>query len=199
MMNPQEEYNKTHYLYTPLFCEENIWQLLLSLSTATPGIKKDKMWALLISNPAKQVALFNQKSAPVNQAVIWDYHVILLAEINKYSFIFDFDTRQPFITPLQEYLKKTFSPIEYLPPELIPYIRKIPAHSYLEHFYSDRSHMLKQIEASEFPDWPIINANNKNQIPLMDYLSMKHNLADDSQILKVSSLIQLEEWLISSC
>jgi len=193
-MNHQE-YNKTHYLYTPLFCEENIWQLLLSLSTSNPGIEKDKMWVLMISNPTQQVALFNQKSAPLNQAVVWDYHVILLAEINKHPFIFDFDTRLPFVTSLPVYLKNTFPPIESLPHEFIPYIRKIPAHSYLDQFYSDRSHMLKQVEPSDFPDWSLINANKSEHIPLMDYSDMELDIADDSQILKVSSLVQLEQWL----
>jgi len=186
-----EEYNKTHYLYTPLFCEENIWQLLQSLSSTNAT---DKMWVLIITNPEKKIALFNQQFAAINQPLIWDYHVILLAVINHRHLIFDFDSRLPFATPLQEYLQNTFF-LPGIPSEFKPYIRKIPARSYLAQFYSDRTHMQNQIKQSEFPPWAIINADKKHIIPLADYLKIGQQLNDNSKLIKVTSLATLEHWL----
>jgi hypothetical protein len=197
MINSQEEYNKKHYLYTPLFCEENIWQLVLSLSKTNPKINMSEMWVLMITNPDKKIALINQQAAAINQAIIWDYHVILLAEINHLYFIFDFDTRLPFVTTLQNYIQNTFIPANNLPPEFIPYIRKIPAQLYLEQFYSDRSHMQNQIEQSEFPPWPIINTNTKHRTTLADFLDIEHDLDDNSPVFKMFSTARLEQWLTS--
>ncbi len=205
-MNSLKEYIKTQYLYTPLFCEENIWQLLQSLSATSAAAKTmvnikiaiDKMWVLIITNPEQKIALINQQAAAVNQPIIWDYHVILLAEINHQYLIFDFDTRLSFVTPLQEYLQKTFIPPNKLPQEFIPYIRKVPAQSYLNKFYSDRSHMQNQIDARQFPPWPIINEHREHCIALADYLNTEQALDDSSQVLKVSSLKQLEYWLTTS-
>lgn len=209
-MNLQKEYIKTQYLYTPLFCEENIWLLLQSLSTTSPTtnaatstmvnlkIAIDKMWVLIITNPEQKIALFNQNAAAVNQPVIWDYHVILLAEINHRYLIFDFDSRLPFVTPLQKYLQNTFIPPTQLPQEFIPYIRKVPAQSYRDKFYSDRSHMHNQIDPCQFPSWPIINTNREHSIALADYLNTEQALDDNSLMLKISSLKKLEHWLMNN-
>ncbi len=203
-MNPQKEYSKAQYLYTPLFCEENIWQLLQSFLVINESVANetkhlntatDKMWALIITNPGQKIALLNQQAAAINQPVIWDYHVIMLAEINYQYLIFDFDTRLPFVTPLQEYLQHTFIPPDKLPQEFTLYLRKVPAQSYLDKFYSDRSHMQNQIDTSEFPPWPVINADKAHCITLADYLKTEQKLDDKSQVHKVSSLEALELWL----
>ena len=186
--------HKTDYLYTPLFCEENIWQLIHSLSSSDIAISK--LWCLFITNPSQKVALLNQQTAPLNQLVIWDYHVILLADINHQSVIFDFDTRLDFVTSLDEYLKNTFIFFsKEIHEELIPYIRKIPAQSYLKHFYSDRSHMKNQITAAEYPPWPIINDGKKNCIPLADYLNIQKFLSHDGLLIKVDSLEAVKQGL----
>lgn len=194
-MNPQKIFTKADYLYTPLFCEENIWQLLLSLSAK---IATNKMWALIITNPDKKIALLNQQAAPENQPVIWDYHVILLADINHKMLIFDFDSRLPFVSPLEEYLKNSFIAPDRLLPEFTPFVRKIPAPAYLDRFYSDRSHMLGQIPDTDFPSWPLINVEKQSTITLADYLDTDKALNDNSQRLKVTSLHELEQWLTCS-
>ncbi len=194
-MNLQEEYNKKHYLYTPLFCEENIWHLIHSLSIANQNINTNKLWALIITNPDKKIALLNQQAAAINQPIVWDYHVILLAEIHYQFFIFDFDTRLHFITPVHQYLQNTFISSEQLPLEWLPYIRKIPADSYLECFYSDRQHMKGQIEKSAFPSWPLINSDKPHRIRLVDYLDLEQAFDDNSQVFKITSLTTLEQWL----
>ncbi len=191
-MNPQKAFNKADYLYAPLFCEENIWQLVLSLSAK---ITTSKMRVLIITNPDKKIALLKQRAAPDNQPVIWDYHVILLAEIDNEAVIFDFDTRLPFVTPLAQYLSASFIESDRLLPVFIPVVRQIPAPAYLARFYSDRSHMLGEIPRSDFPPWPLINADKQDSITLADYLNTDKILDDNSQLLKVTSLSKLEQWL----
>jgi len=192
-----KKFHKTDYLYTPLFCEENIWQLIHSLSSSDIAISK--LWCLFITNPSQKVALLNQQTAPLNQLVIWDYHVILLADINHQSVIFDFDTRLDFVTSLDEYLKNTFIFFsKEIHEELIPYIRKIPAQSYLKHFYSDRSHMKNQIAASEYPPWPVINKGKTHCTPLRDYLNLKSDLNDNSSLIKVDSFPAVKQKLSCS-
>jgi hypothetical protein len=198
-----KQYNKKDYHYTALFCEENIWQLIQSLSTinstlnqhSTQYIKTDNLWTLMISNPKQQVILFNQQANPPNQPIIWDYHVILLAKIKTQFFIFDFDTRLPFCCPLHYYIDHTFVTTEQLSQELAIYIRKIPSQHYLNHFYSNRSHMLNHLPITQFPPWNIINLNQQNSIPLASYLDMTLSLNDKSQLLKVTQLIPLKNWL----
>jgi len=190
-----KKFHKTDYLYTPLFCEENIWQLIHSVSSGDIAISK--LWFLFITNPSHKVLLLNQQAAALNQPIIWDYHVILLADINHQSVIFDFDTRLGFVTSLDEYLKNTFIFFsKELHEELIPYIRKIPAQSYLKYFYSDRSHMINRIAASEYPPWPVINEDKKNCIPLADYLNIQKFLSHDSLLIKVDSLEAVKQRLI---
>lgn len=50
--------------------------------------------------PCSKVALWNQKVKPSNDAVVWDYHVILLIRFREADlrerapvWIYDFDTR----------------------------------------------------------------------------------------------------------
>jgi hypothetical protein len=47
---------KANFPYTTLFCEENIWQLINSLSHHH-GINMNTLWCLFISNPAKKTPL----------------------------------------------------------------------------------------------------------------------------------------------
>jgi len=196
----EKKFHKTDYLYTPLFCEENIWQLIHSVSSGDIAISK--LWCLFITNPRHKVLLLNQQAAALNQPIIWDYHVILLADINHQSVIFDFDSRLGFVTPLDKYLTGTFTffnkELHELPEEFIPYIRKIPAQSYLKHFYSDRSHMKNQITASEYPPWPVINKGKTHCTPLRDYLNLKSDLNDNSSLIKVDSFPAVKQKLSSS-
>ena len=188
-------FKKEHYPYTALFCEENIWQLLNSFVDQKQSISH--MWVLFITNPERKIPLLNQQAAALNQAIIWDYHVILLSQNRQQHLIFDFDTRLPFVIPLKQYLQNSFINPDELPEVLTPYIRKIPAQSYLQRFHSDRTHMLNKIAAAQFPDWPIINAGLKNPINLDSYLDVEQ-LIDGSQVLKLTSLTALEQWLMAT-
>lgn len=183
--------SKAHYLYTPLFCEENIWQLLNSLINEKQSI--DRLWVVFITNAQKSVAIFNQQAAPDQQVIIWDYHAILLSTIAPCP-VFDFDSRLPFGTPLKHYLHHSFLDPQKMPEELTPCFRKIPAQSYWQQFYSDRSHMREKIAPSQFPRWPLINAGLEHPITLDNYLDLDLDI-DGSRLLKPTSLEQLEQWL----
>jgi len=86
-----DKFKKTDYLYTKLFCEENIWHLANSL--IKQGVNTEEINIIFISNNNKQIAIFNQLTAEVNQPAIWDYHVILMINIKQSPYILDFDTR----------------------------------------------------------------------------------------------------------
>jgi hypothetical protein len=157
--------NKSYY--TPYFCEENIWKLGQS-------IKEDlfsDFKVLFLTNPDKSIALLNQKAVPEDEFVIWDYHVILHDTKNR--LIFDFDTRLNFQTDIEVYFPETFLDQRILPENLRCSIRVISLTTYLKHFYSDRSHMLKEGKPiQELPKWPAI----KKKPPLsLQYLwDLKH-------------------------
>lgn len=190
---PSLAFVRTAHLYTPLFCEENIWQLIHSLSCQGENI--DGMWVLILTNPAQKVPLMNQRAVKEHHVVVWDYHVVLLAKGNQMYQIVDFDTRLSFASALHDYIGNTLIEPEHLPEHLHTHIRKIPASAYLNQFYSDRSHMLRQIDSSEFPDWPVINAGQPNTISLADYLNLEQTLNDGSEILKPASLTELLQSL----
>ena len=170
--------NKTDYLYTALFCEENIWHLAQEFSVN--GIEMDAMTILLLSNPLQQIIVYNQASSAEDEAVIWDYHVILQLERNNQQWIYDFDSRLNFPTPKELYFSESFPETEDLREEYQMFIRYIPASSYLQRFNSDRSHMQNMISTEKFPYYPPILANNP--ITLAQYRDMSLNLDDGSEV-----------------
>jgi len=123
-----KQYNKLDYRYTALFCEENIWYLAQSL--IQEGIQKKDLHILFLSNKNGTIALFNQLSADSGKAVIWDYHVILMANIDKKDVIFDFDTRLDFPCTTTSYLKNSLP--DKINTDFQSKIRLIPAQEFLQ-------------------------------------------------------------------
>ena len=182
------QYKKSDYCYTSLFCEENIWHLARSL--IDEAIKEEDIHILFLTNKNKQIAIFNQLSAEPKQPVIWDYHVILMVKIEGVHYIFDFDTRLDFITSYEFYIKNS------LPDNIISLyqsqFRIIPAKTYLQYFYSDRSHMKGVISESLFPNYPTILSDSDNKIDLKDLLDIEKNIENTLFIHN------LKQFLISS-
>lgn len=177
------------YTYTALFCEENIW--LLAKSLHTEGLPLESMQVLFLSNPAKQIVLFDQKSVPLGKAVVWDYHVILWAKTTKKSLIFDFDSRLPFPCPASQYVHSSFPNPQTLPEKFHFYIRQIPAANYLQQFYSDRKHMQNQIPVDQFPRYKAIQANpTYSGIALQDYWDMDKQLEDKSKVYPYTEIFE---------
>lgn len=174
------QFDKSTLTYTPLFCEENIWKLVESLIAHKQANPID---VLFIINKNKSVAIFEQKKSIANQPVIWDYHVILSAQINTKIVIFDFDSRNNFPTEIKEYFNNTFPTSINLETTIRPNIRYISAVYFLKHFYSDRSHMLNLIPQDEFPEYSIIQPENDIQHLTLDNCRSSNYPVPQSQVL----------------
>lgn len=73
-----------------------------------------------------------------SQVNIDDIHLNYCSE----ALIYDFDTLLPFPSPADFYALETFKPNLAVKDEFQHLFRLIPAETYLNHFESDRSHMV---------------------------------------------------------
>lgn len=182
--------SRSTYLYTPLFCEENIWQLAHSM--VEEGVEVATMQVLFISNREKQVVLFNQRSAADLGHVVWDYHVILRHQDASGDAIYDFDSRLPFPCNSDDYIAATFGMQSELAAPLRATLRMIPADEYLSRFHSDRSHMRGVVAESDVPPWPAITPDGEKRIRLDQYWDMQLHLDDGSRTVSVDEFRQQE-------
>ncbi|KAF8868286.1 N-terminal glutamine amidase-domain-containing protein, partial [Gymnopilus junonius] len=140
-------------VYTSCYCEENIYLLSKSFFDDEEMRSLWEIYVIFVSNDNKTVALWHQKAArSTDAAVVWDYHVILILRSRKsrmkierigeeqHSWVYDFDTR--LLAPCQwkEYLNLTFP--DGLLHTYERRFRVIPVVLFLQHFASDRSHMV---------------------------------------------------------
>ncbi|MBF0265901.1 MAG: hypothetical protein HQL46_11580 [Gammaproteobacteria bacterium] len=157
--------------YTKFFCEENIWHLC-------NDILKQKLFkqveVVFLSNVNQQIAVFHQKSAPENQAIVWDYHVILKTHYQSKSLIFDFDSRLPFPCLSDDYI--IYSLPKHIPAAYQAQFRLIAADIFLKEFYSDRSHMAGIIDHDKFPSYPAILSNKENKLRLKELIDFSLDL-----------------------
>ena len=182
--------NRRQFPYTACFCEENIWHLARHLIVR--GVPVCAMQAVVLSNEARRTALREQRAVAPGEIIFWDYHVVLWLQNYSDDWIFDFDTRLPFVTERQQYAKNTFVDPADLPDMFHPWLRIIPMREYLNNFSSDRSHMrdANGQEIVPFPLQPAIQpANNERNISLQEYVSMKP-LKDSA-----SRVVGYGEWL----
>lgn len=173
--------------YTAFFCEENIWWLASRL--VEQGTPSTSMHVLFFSNKNESALMLNQASALPGQSLTWDYHVVLLARERSGHWIFDPDSRLPFPTPASKYINESFPQQDRLSHVYRTIVRIIPAASYCERFYSDRSHMRDLLPAQSFPDYPIIKpAQHANPITLAQYRDFDRHNDDGSRIVPLSEL-----------
>ncbi|VDL72778.1 unnamed protein product [Nippostrongylus brasiliensis] len=126
---------------------------------------------------------------------MWDYHVILLQRLEGADIlVWDLDTVLSFPCNFEKYFKESINPAQWnIPPEYGRYFRIIPCQEYLQHFSSDRSHMLAEDGTwmSPPPAWDPILKNGLNNIE--DFISM------DQDILKDISVVVGENEMYSQC
>ncbi|KAF8803507.1 hypothetical protein BYT27DRAFT_7195342 [Phlegmacium glaucopus] len=146
----------SNYIYTSCWCEENIYLLCQNFIQNQSLRDLWEVFAIFISNSNKTVALWYQKAAQFEEdPVLWDYHVVLLLRPRQgveesmgfndhdMSWVYDFDTTLPVPCPGQAYFDMTF-PSKDLVFQYESRFRVVPAAQFLQHFASDRSHMLKK-------------------------------------------------------
>jgi hypothetical protein len=177
-------------LYTPLFCEENIWQLARQL--VEEGVDAATLQVIFISNPQRQVVLFNQRNGADLGHVVWDYHVILRQRDGEGDRIFDPDTQLPLPCETRGYLEATFGLQQELQPAYRALLRLIPATDYLQNFYSDRGHMRGVVEETHFPSWAAIMPQHAEAVRLEQYWDMKEGTIANSRVLSVDEFIARE-------
>lgn len=173
-----------NYLYSSLFCEENIWQLARRL--LAEGAAPDTLRVLFISNPQHQVVMLKQRRAGEQGYVVWDYHVVLQAGEQ----IYDFDTTLPFPVNATDYFLDSFPDQFALAETYRAWVRCIPAEDFIECFYSDRSHMESVADEVDFPAWLPITPEHDKVIPLSDYWDMTKRLDDGSKVMSVVAYLQ---------
>ncbi|MCK5737405.1 MAG: hypothetical protein KAH21_13055 [Spirochaetaceae bacterium] len=183
-------FKKTSYLYTPLFCEENIWHLCHTLHTQELSGKDYRI--ILLTNTNKSIALFSQQRSEKNKPAIWDYHVVLEAEIQGETVIFDFDSHLDFPIDSANYWNNTLPGKTEIHPNYLPDFRVIPSADYLQYFHSDRSHMKGLINQNQYPSQSCITERFPGKgISLAEYRNFQLPLKDNSR------LFSFQEFLIA--
>ncbi|KAF9566342.1 hypothetical protein CPC08DRAFT_814909 [Agrocybe pediades] len=195
-------------VYTRCYCEENVYLLCDQFLKDTSVTERWEAYAVFISNENKTAALWYQKAARVEgNPVIWDYHVILVLRPRNEadtlesldsgslsaqyeadqsgSWVYDFDTTLPVPCQWEDYLSLTFP--EGLLPAYESKFRVVPGVLFLQHFASDRSHMIVKpnstVNGSTDTDalcTPAYSASPPTYAPICGKLALKsgisHNL-----------------------
>jgi protein N-terminal glutamine amidohydrolase len=137
--------------YQPFYCEENVWQLC-----AHPALAGRELEVVFVSNAARLVAMWHQRAAPPGEAILWDYHVFVIAR--EPSEVWDLDTDLGAPVAAERYFAASFRPVA---PEHAPRFRVVDASLFRSAFASDRSHMRRDGSGhflKEPPPWPPIGA-----------------------------------------
>jgi hypothetical protein len=128
--------------YAAFFCEENVWQIARSALVPVPVSSRH---VVFISNAQRAVAMWSQRAAVVDP-VLWDYHVVLLAD----GVVVDVDCTAGKVLPVRDWVVASFR--EGIPDQAKPRFRVVDAAVFAALFSSDRSHM--QGAGKPEPPWP---------------------------------------------
>lgn len=128
------------FRYQPFYCEENIWHLCQDADVG-PG---ERLVAVLGGQGGDgrptRCALWHQRAARPGEAILWDYHVVLLVRDRDWQ-VWDLDTDLGLPVAAETYLRLTFGDQRRMPPPWRPRFRVIPAEQYVATLCSDRAHM----------------------------------------------------------
>lgn len=136
-MSHEEAYH-SHY------CEENIYKLAFKYKNLYAEAEDYDSYVVFISNDERAVPLWEQKTAPAfGRETLWDYHVIFVIRSAEGTTVIDLDSNLGYRVPFEEYVKKTFKPDMPMSEKKHEQVfRVVPANTFLDHFASDRSHMI---------------------------------------------------------
>jgi len=158
--------------YQPFYCEENAWWLCRERLAQPCGV-------LFISNPAKQVALWQQR---LGDPVIWDYHVVALS-LTRGGVIHDWDTRLSDDidrgVPLATYLEHTFAALSEEHKSYRPLFRWVASPQLMQSFSSDRRHMRREGHwLQPPPPWPCLVGTDNSAIHNLErFIDMRDDIA----------------------
>lgn len=162
----------------PYYCEENAWHLC---QEALFGDRPRHV--VFISNLERELPMWNQKAGR-GKAIVWDYHVIVLAEDPVE--IWDVDTLLGLPVDLADYVGGSFHP--EMPEPYQPLFRLVEANVFVDIFASDRSHM--QRPDGSFlkppPNWPMLGKPGDSS-NLMHFIDMR--LPFVGEVLSLDELI----------
>jgi hypothetical protein len=141
--------NDAAFRYQPYYCEENVWQLCGDAALA--GRRLD---VVFVSNPAREVAMWHQRAASPGEAIIWDYHVLVLA--HDPAEVWDLDTDLGMRIAARDYFAASFR--AGVEARFAPRFRVVEASEFRRAFASDRSHMRRADGTFVMPPppWPPI-------------------------------------------
>jgi hypothetical protein len=117
--------------------------------------------------------MWNQRAATSPHApVLWDYHVVLLAEGPLE--VFDLDSCLGVPCTLAQWLKGTFPEDRRVEPSYQPSFRVVDADCFIRTFASDRSHMRTPDGAWQAPPpkWPAIHTASQT-MNLMSFVDLQ--------------------------
>ncbi|XP_013775049.1 protein N-terminal glutamine amidohydrolase-like [Limulus polyphemus] len=129
-------------IYTPCYCEENVWKLCEFVAKEQPELIK-YCYVVFISNENQRVPLWNQRAGNADNLTVWDYHVILIHTPPDQgpALVYDLDSTLPFPVDFTKYGCQTLKSDFLLKPEFHRKFRVIPGEIFLNKFTSDRSRM----------------------------------------------------------
>jgi hypothetical protein len=140
--------------YKPFYCEENVWHL-----ASARGLARRRCRVAILSNQQDGVAMWGQRAAAEEgQPIVWDYHVVLLADSDDGWEVLDLDCRRGWPLTVEAWLQASFPFGDEVPPKFLPAVRLMEAGAYRETLSSDRSHMRDDDGEwiKEPPEWPPI-------------------------------------------
>lgn len=151
-------------LYTPFWCEENVWWLA---QEPREGVVHAEV--AFVSNRHRTVALWSQRAAATpDLPVVWDYHVVLATFGARGVEVHDLDSTLGAPVPASRWLDGTFR--GDVAAAFAPRFRVMDAARYVEAFSSDRSHMRSPDGAwlAPPPPWEPVTNGPSNLLRLVD-------------------------------
>jgi hypothetical protein len=173
--------------YQPLYCEENAWWLCQDESLAARSC-----FVVFISNAARSVAMWQQRSAPEGEPLVWDYHVLVLTA--DPWLVWDFDTRLGWPVAAHDYFADSFVAA---PGALSPRFRRVKAADYVASLVTDRAHMRRSDGSwrAEPPTWPppggADSAPNAMRFVDLDDVGVPGQIFDGVAVDTVGSLLSI--------
>mmetsp|Transcript_5642 Transcript_5642/g.21244 ORF Transcript_5642/g.21244 Transcript_5642/m.21244 type:complete len:216 (-) Transcript_5642:1715-2362(-) len=187
--------------YTPYYCEENI----LLLCQSDPSI-----YAVFISTEDEKTLLFHQRAGQKNMfsMVLWDYHVVALREKSEGNFIvYDYDSMLGLENDFAEWFQHTVLFPTFLEGPGAESMRAfmdnirfrlVKGQDFVDHFASDRSHML-DAQGNFLKPPPLWDCprgakatcdTNLNHFRMMNPLENEDDIVVPGEILNIQELMQ---------